>query len=336
MIYKGQICDGCKKTMDECEDIVVCPVCGTPQHRSCWEERGECVNANKHAEGFVWHEKQLTQEEKAKLEGIKCPVCGKKNSADALSCDECGAPLIHNENEKKQDENKAPNANPVNIFLNTMNTPANPFLYGVKQDADKEIDGVKVKEIASFVQNSAPKYINKFEKTEKDEKGKRKISFNWAAFFFAPIWFFYRKLWKIGILFACALLAITIAFTNQAMDFSYANEGYATAISQYQKEEISEDELNKKADAVVNASISLAPMLGLNLALALLAGFSADTLYKKFTVAKIKDFKAKARDTREFDAITLSKGGTSFLFAFLGYIGYNMIYQLLLYLATLI
>lgn len=334
MIYKGQICDGCKKTMDECEDIVVCPVCGTPQHRSCWEERGECVNAHKHADNFVWQKKEMTTEEKALAQGVKCDVCGKKNPSDALSCNDCGAPLIKPEENKAQSENK--NVNPVNIFLNTMNTPANPFLYGVRQDAEKEIDGVKVKEIASFVQNNAPKYINKFEKTERNANGKKKVSFNWAAFLLAPIWFFYRKLWKVGILFACALLAITIAFTNQTMDFSYANEAYATAISQNQKGELSDEQLAQKAENVMNASMRLAPMLGLNLALALLAGFSADEIYKRYTVSKIKDFKSRARDTREFEAITLSKGGTSFFFAFLGYMGYNMIYQLLLYLAMLI
>jgi len=54
MDFNGQKCPACGRSFDQDDDIVVCPVCGTPQHRSCWDERGECVNAARHAEGYVW------------------------------------------------------------------------------------------------------------------------------------------------------------------------------------------------------------------------------------------------------------------------------------------
>ena len=55
MRYENNICDGCKKKFSETDDIVVCPVCGTPQHRECYEKNGECVNAALHESGFSWH-----------------------------------------------------------------------------------------------------------------------------------------------------------------------------------------------------------------------------------------------------------------------------------------
>ena len=54
MDLNGQKCPACGRSFDHDDDIVVCPVCGTPQHRACWDERGECVNASRHAEGYVW------------------------------------------------------------------------------------------------------------------------------------------------------------------------------------------------------------------------------------------------------------------------------------------
>ena len=47
MDLNGQKCPACGRNFDHDDDIVVCPVCGTPQHRACWDERGECVNASR-------------------------------------------------------------------------------------------------------------------------------------------------------------------------------------------------------------------------------------------------------------------------------------------------
>lgn len=329
MNLKGQICDGCKKTMEEREDIVVCPVCGTPQHRVCWEEHGECVNAAKHAEGFIWQPDDVENDAQAQVETVKCPFCGKDNPKNALTCVSCGAPLTnHNGGNNPQSRFQS--------FFNNVNAPANPFLFGVKDDPDSEIDGVKVSDIACFVQNGVPKYIDKFKKLQKDAKGKKKISFNWAAFFFAPIWFFYRKLWKVGLIFASILLAITLAFTTIASDFAYANQAYAEAFLEADQKNITQEELDKKAQAFVDATKKMAPMFALNILLAVAAGFVADPIYKKYTFKRINSIKENSNSQREFEAVTLTKGGTSFLFAFIGYFGYNIIYKLLLSLAMLL
>lgn len=68
MRYENSICDGCKNEFKQGEDIVVCPECGTPQHRKCYEENDECVNASLHETGFVWQGEVTTpvSEEKRK------------------------------------------------------------------------------------------------------------------------------------------------------------------------------------------------------------------------------------------------------------------------------
>ena len=35
-------CPVCNKQFKESDDIVVCPDCGAPHHRECWEKEGKC------------------------------------------------------------------------------------------------------------------------------------------------------------------------------------------------------------------------------------------------------------------------------------------------------
>lgn len=48
MDYKKYICPVCKAPFTEDDDVVVCPECGTPHHRSCWLENGRCANEGLH------------------------------------------------------------------------------------------------------------------------------------------------------------------------------------------------------------------------------------------------------------------------------------------------
>lgn len=52
--YMGKACESCKKTFEENEQIVYCPLCGAPLHRSCWEEKNGCPYSERHASGFKW------------------------------------------------------------------------------------------------------------------------------------------------------------------------------------------------------------------------------------------------------------------------------------------
>ena len=124
MDFNGQKCPACGRSFDQDDDIVVCPVCGTPQHRSCWDERGECVNAARHAEGYVWQPETPeysaephTEEQTQDSQNTQiCPVCGSENEPNSLSCTNCGAPLT------------AGGAQPFNPFFKAGEA-GNPFLY---------------------------------------------------------------------------------------------------------------------------------------------------------------------------------------------------------------
>ena len=52
--YTGIPCAACGRLFEEGDDIVVCPVCGAPHHRECYEKLGHCALEERHALGEAW------------------------------------------------------------------------------------------------------------------------------------------------------------------------------------------------------------------------------------------------------------------------------------------
>jgi hypothetical protein len=50
--FIGEPCQVCNAAFVKNDDIVVCPDCGAPYHRSCWQ--GRCVFVNSHTVGYRW------------------------------------------------------------------------------------------------------------------------------------------------------------------------------------------------------------------------------------------------------------------------------------------
>ena len=84
--YYGCPCEGCGKPLTLQDDIVVCPDCGAPYHRVCYEKLSQCIHRPAHAAGYEWkfpyEESQLRT----------CPSCGertcgmRKRAAAAVLC----------------------------------------------------------------------------------------------------------------------------------------------------------------------------------------------------------------------------------------------------------
>ena len=52
--YKNEKCPVCNTEFKDGDDIVTCPVCGTPHHRECYNKIGHCINEDKHKDGFEY------------------------------------------------------------------------------------------------------------------------------------------------------------------------------------------------------------------------------------------------------------------------------------------
>ena len=102
--YLGCECSVCRKPFAAGDDIVVCPECGTPYHRACYEAAGGCVHEAQHAAGYAWRPPERPQQEASAAGGPQsaqptggapraCPSCGAQNRPGARFCENCGTPL---------------------------------------------------------------------------------------------------------------------------------------------------------------------------------------------------------------------------------------------------
>ncbi|MFR2561998.1 MAG: RING finger protein [Anaeromassilibacillus sp.] len=78
MDYTGLKCPVCGKPFTSDDDIVVCPECGAPYHRACYQQAGHCIFQEKHGTPDAWKprkskRKQTPKEDLSTLRQEKCP-----------------------------------------------------------------------------------------------------------------------------------------------------------------------------------------------------------------------------------------------------------------------
>lgn len=307
MKYIGEICPVCGSIFAEGDDVVVCPECGTPSHRECWQKAGKCINEDKHGD-FLWspEEPEVLKAEHIEVQDAPdssvsklCPFCSARNDENALTCKNCGRPLV--------DEAQAEPP--------FMNQPFNqPF------NGNEEIDGVKVSKIAKFVQVNYPRYIQKFTRLSN-----KKVSFNWAAFLMNPYWFFFRKLYYVGGIFLGVqlLLSILISFLMMSLGIDSFIEEYMAVVSSA--------DMAAMQSFVLGATPQLIKMILLStLAFIpnLVSGFIADSIYKRNAFKNIKKIE-ESGDSDNLTSYIKNGAGVSLLAAGLSMFGYEALITLL-------
>lgn len=306
MNYSGEFCPVCGKAFLENEDIVVCPECGTPHHRKCWEENGKCMNSHVHGE-FSWQpsaEPVNEQTEEKSTEKRICPKCSEENSPDAKFCDKCGFPL---------------SAGNFNFNMSAQLPPI--YFEGEQVNYEDEIDGCKISEIAKFVRMNYIKYIQKFLKV-----AKKKLTFNWAAFFFNPYWYFYRKLYYIGGIFIGIELAVTLI--TSVLLTKLGLTGFMEEFAQLYSNAASSAELQAFLQTAQPAATKLVLISLISFIPKIISGFIADRVYKKNTVKTLKFLKNPAEiQSTKFKIV--STGGVSILSGLISVLALSMITELL-------
>lgn len=273
--YSGQKCPVCSQKFQDSDEVVVCPVCGTPHHRQCWIDDGGCRNANLHGTDFQWKATATASDrpdfdEKRDL-GEICPVCGKNNPKNTLFCPGCGTPLGAGQAQQApggQQSYRPPFGFPF----------AQPF------DDQQSIQGIPVKEVASVVKINAFSYIPKFLRMERK---KVPVSFNWFAFLLAPFWFIYRKMYLVGGILTALLLAFGIAMAPAV------NAGYEELYDFYEvaaQAETSPEQLTQLQSQLLKSANVQAMMISsaVNLLLMVASGFAANPAYRHHVVHKAK------------------------------------------------
>ncbi|MCL2531841.1 MAG: DUF2628 domain-containing protein [Oscillospiraceae bacterium] len=210
MRYNHEICSVCDAEFDEHSDVVVCPSCGTPVHRQCWQTAGACPNVQSHGDEFAWKATQVAPPEPAAEQPKNlCDDCGEYTEPGMPFCPGCGA-------EQGQ-------SSPMEMFSQmsverekafVRDFPAH-WVNGKQLRAGDVVVGQPVEEICLQLrsnQRTNERYLSRFAR-------QRNLGWNWAAFAFGPYWMFFRKLFKPALIFgALALIGIFVmAPINEAM-----------------------------------------------------------------------------------------------------------------------
>ncbi len=304
--YSNEKCPVCENEFLPTDDIVVCPLCGTPHHRECYKKNGECSNFDEHNKGFRW-----TPSEKNKL----------------VTEDTAPLPPINHDSENNSPEVFAPP-----IFTDAQN-PLSMFPKEIAPD-------VKTEEVASFVQLNAIKYIEKFFNSNSGKK-----TFNWGAFFFTPYWFFYRKLYKLGAIFLALTLLLSVGFSfvpsvqKLYSDITEWTVKYnVEEAKDFTEEEIAQAYAERNEMILGNPTGSALVMLqgGLSIAIQILVGFKANKWYYNHTVTNIKKIKSEETDPQKQRLLFFKSGGASVGITFLAILVNNMIVMAVEMLSTYI
>lgn len=267
MRYNGIKCEKCGIEFNENDDVVVCPVCGAPHHRSCWLEENTCVHTSRHIEGYQWQMPENAVE-KAEPEQKKplpdefmlkngesvviCPRCGAMNCENDVYCMRCGAPL-KNERSGGGEYGGAGFGNggsdDADGQRGRMYADFNRF-GGL--DPNSELDGIPVVEYSDYVGGKAPgKILRKI--AVMDRFGKP-VSWCWPAVFIGPVWFFWRKMKKEGLILSVLLLIFCIGAgllqINAPLERFY-KDTYG-AFAEVLEGKISREELQQRMDDYAN------------------------------------------------------------------------------------
>ena len=327
MKYENIKCPGCGENFKDGDDIVVCPECGTPQHRQCYEKNGGCVNKNLHESGFVWKNPNLPVEEKKKEETdeknepIICPRCGKENPKGTTVCSHCGLKFTmfgfnivekQQQLEREDEEDRKmrlesgfgglSDSDDLPPISKVVDERVKLLAPGITEDQKQEIlCGHTLDKVISFIGYGARTYVTKFRKL-RDGKS---FTFNWAAFLLSPFWFFFRKLYKPGIILATVNIILTLV--------SYVPmSGLSAVIGDYTIRDflaLPVDQQQFMANQMMKFLPAIILLRFIALAVAIISGIIADRLYYRYTENSLNEIDAAVDNA--FQLSLLAKYGST-------------------------
>ncbi len=301
-------CCVCGKEFNENDDIVVCPVCGTPHHRECYAENGGCANIEWHSENKTYNADEIREqiedekreaewekreEERKNAPELICPRCGTKNSPDALFCNRCGAPVSQGLGANQND-------------ANNLNTPFGRVVVAslfAPQDPNEEIDGIPAWKLSAVVGKNSQRVIPQFKFFAKTG---RKTSFNLFACILTPFYFLYRKMYGLGIITLIAELILSIP----SLIINLSDKAFFEKLSETLGQTVTGLELNV-AQTNFFMNLSFFAMIA-SWAISILCGLFANWLYFKKCKKLCKKIDETATSEEEFKEKAAKKGGATF------------------------
>ena len=284
--YTHEKCPVCDKDFFPEDDIVVCPECGTPYHRNCYNTTNECVNKHLHESGYSWEGSANNEQDNISA----CKICGANNPEGSLFCNRCGA-FLSDDNDMPN--NQFGNQPTIEMFFDPMG--------GVSPDEELS-DGVKAKDVSKYVGANSPYYLSTFKRIKTGRFGR----FNFCAFWFTGGWFLYRKQYKIGAIISLLVFALIMSSLFISINFGeQINQIYQGAISAVgtnsysmyftTQQRAAMDEYVKSLTSQQMLLIITPFLLQIaNWAIMIFCGIMGNKMYMKHVVKKIKKLKQES------------------------------------------
>lgn len=318
-------CPVCGEQFKKGDDVVVCPECGTPHHRECYEKEGHCHFADRHGDDFSFEKEQAEEADKQTEQNdengtVICKRCGTKNPKELFYCSNCGAPLYGNNEEAQNFGQNQNNGQPNPNFNQNRGMPpfgvpfgqANPQMAaafdpmaGMKSD-EPLVDDITAGEAAKFIGKNTPYYLRVFSFIKKFKKSK----FNFTAFILSGIYFLYRKMYALGILFSVLTFGPTIASgyirTLPAWQNIYNN------LLQAQKTGQIVSFTNNFGLSTEDFLLFISPLIAnvISMAVMVICGLIANKCYYNHSIKKIKKIKSTTDKELLTEALE-TKGGVN-------------------------
>ena len=332
MKFIGKKCPVCEAEFQENDDIVVCPRCGAPYHRDCYQQKGKCIFPELHKKGEAWKSDEPEEEISEEDEFNECLSCGFKNPKDAFVCEKCGEflkPAVPGAKSKKihfggieagftefdgndEDGEESPGGFPLPPGLHIS-----AEIPGTKPDED--FDGVSGKEMVKNLGQNSLYYLPIFYRIKEFNTSR----FNFAAFIFSGGWYLYRKQYLKGTLITMLTLAVNAAqllityFYSGAMwQRAFEELGAKSTIPYYSYIEW----MSNNCTLLGSVLMVLPYVLSIvSWVIIIACGLTANRSYYKFSRKKIKKIKEQNPDASEEEILGIisRKGGVNNGLAFM-------------------
>ena len=289
--YYGCPCEGCGKPLTLQDDIVVCPDCGAPYHRDCYEKLGRCIHAPAHAAGYEW--KFPYQES----ELCTCPACGERTLRSESVCRCCGAALPPEgaqEPADRADSDEHSEEFDYSTFYRQFQETGAPQVDPLRQTyqaafgKEEVMDGIPCKDWADFIGPASPAYLSAYCRMQLSHT---RTSMSFSAMLFGPFYFFYRKAWKPAFGFLAAELVVALPTLLSMMQ---ATGSPLTA------------GISSTAIVVLSRIMTV-----FSFALVMLRTLYAKWLYRKSAAERIRRIRAEFPDAAQRRAVLSAQGGVS-------------------------
>lgn len=259
--YIGQSCTSCQEKFTEKDDIVVCPDCGSPYHRECYEKEGKCISADLHSSGEDWKPEVIIPErpktddphEHIREDNVSgshdeafgsyqeeyrknlCPLCGQENRHDDSFCSRCGSRLnLNSANTDSHSKNICPvcklENRPNDVFCARCGAPLDKEKATSRPGFGSFTYGQPIRPDSNIDGNTVDEYTryvgSRFfyfvPRFLNFSKYGTKMSFNFSAFMFPHVYFLYRKMYPLGIF----TLVLTILLNVPTLISEFAVSGF--------------------------------------------------------------------------------------------------------------